>query len=212
MKAFIVFGRACKFIWEDMLLLILMNMLTLLFCVLIIPGPAAWAALCHMCNKVANQYAISWDEYWAVFRREWRPWAPMTAIATIISALIMINFFFYSIAFPGQTWVPYVQGAWLAGGLLWLAVQFYLYPMFVEQEKKSWRMAIRNAAVIAGANPLFTFLLLLIGGTLIGVSLFLVPPLFVLLGPAFWLMLGNAATIDRLEIYRKRMDQVQPKS
>ena len=212
MKAFIVFGRACKFIWEDMLLLILMNMLTLLCCVLIIPGPAAWAALCHMCNRVSNEFAISWEEYWKVFRREWKPWAVMTIIGTLVSALIGINFVFYSLAFPNQAWVPYVQGAWLAAGVLWLAIQFYIYPLYVEQEKKTWRIALRNAAVVSGASPLFSFILIVLGALLIILSLVFVPPLFVLLGLSFWLTLSNAATVDRLAVYRKRADETQAKS
>jgi hypothetical protein len=234
-----VLWKTVKDIWEDMLLLVLMNVLTivcgllffaavilppylalvsttsLVFSLLIalvlmiptsIPFAGALYGLYAVCNRVANGFAISWEYYFTAFKQNiWKAWKYFI-FATAVGILIALNFFWYPQAFPQGEWVPWVMGAWLAAGLFWMAIQFYVFPFYIEQETKSWRVALRNAALIAGANPLFTLVLLIVAVAFLALSLLVVPPLFVLLGLLLWVMPGTQAVINRIEAYRKKLE------
>lgn len=241
-NAFRVLWKTIKDIWEDMLLLVLMNVLTLvcgipMFAALLIPPylvlatsettqpvivallialvlmipttipfAGAWFALYAVCNRVANGFAISWEFYFTNFKQSlFKAWRYLI-FANAVSILILVNFLWYPQAFPQADWVPWVMGLWLAAGFFWVAIQFYVFPFYIEQESKSWRVALRNAALIAGANPLFTFILLVIAAALLAVSLLVVPPVFVLLGLLIWVMTGTQAVVNRIAAYRARAE------
>jgi len=233
-SAFRVVVKTFKDIWGEMFSLVLMNLFTLLCVVaplaiiflasqllgappslpvvaaaLVISaispfGSAAWVALYHVGNRIANDYAVSWDFYFAAFRQHLKKSWVFGIFALFVTAAIPINIVWYPQAFGDQTWVSWVQGAWLALGLFWLAISFYVTAFYAEQEKKSWRVALRNAAVIAAANPIFTLTLLVIVGIVMTLSL-LLTPVFILLGLSVWVMFGSEAVVNRVNAFRERM-------
>jgi hypothetical protein len=244
--AFRVLWKTIKDIWEDMLLLVLMNIFTIvcgipLFAAIGIPiylgvvAPAdqpsplisllmvalvasipaslpyagALFALYAVCNRIANGFAISWEFYFTNFKQHFLKTWPFLILSNSVSLLILINFLWYPQAFPTQEWVGWVMGAWMAAFLFWSAIQFYAIPFYIEQETKSWKVALKNAALVAGANPLFTLVLFVVATLLILVSTLLIPPLFVLIGLVFWVMIGTQAVINRITMYRTRMEEQQ---
>ena len=203
-EAFRVIVKTAKDVWGDMFMLVLMNLFTLLCTIVIIPGPPAWAALYAMCNRISNEYAVSWEGYFEAFRKYFvKSWL-YAALLVAVTVLIVVNFFWYGQVFGNQAWVPWVRGAWLAVGFFWLVVNFYVWPFLMEQEDKRWRVAWRNSALIAAANPLFTLTLLVVLGIVMGVSLVLTP-VFVLMGLAIFAMTGSEAVVNRVTVYRKRL-------
>lgn len=205
MQAFSVFWQTLKYVWEELLLLSLFGIVTAIATITIILAPGAWAALYVMCNRVAHGYAISWSQYWDAFKSQYRQWLPMCALAAIVSILVVFNIWWYPRAFEGASWVPYVQGAWIAASLFFTAILFYVFPFFVAQEVKSWRTALRNAAIVGGANPLFTTISIALTVTLLGLVTFVLAPLAALLGCSFWALSSTTATLNRVRMYRKRM-------
>lgn len=203
MGAIRVIGRALRDIWDEMLMLGLMNIVTLLAQATIVLGPPAMAGLHAMCNRVANGFAISWDHYLQACRTYFvRSWI-FAVPPVVVSALIIYNFSFYGTF--DASWAVWVQGAWLAGLIFVNAIQFYMFPFLMEQDDKRWRMALRNSALVAGANPLYTVVLLVVALVLTGVFL-LVLPLFVFFGLIPWVMFGNAAVVDRVAAFRRRAE------
>ncbi len=234
-----VLWKTAKDLFEDMLLLILMNMLTLvcgiplfaavgvplylalmsqsslipaLVLAVVVAIPAslpfggALFALYSVCDRVANGFAINWEYYFTNFKQSfWKAWRYL-AFANTVELLMAINFMWYPQAFPGQSWVPWVMGAWLAAGFFWLVVQFYVFPFYIEQEVKSFRVALKNAALIAGAHPLFTLLLLVFAAGLVALSTLVIPPLGVLGGLLFWVMPGTEGVVNRIAAYRVRLE------
>lgn len=233
-SAFRVLGKAFKDIWGDMFQLVILNVLTILAIVgpflvfalvaqllgielsmwnalilasitLLLPlWPGMWLALYVVCNRSANEFAFSYDHFWAAFRTYWRTAWMYSAIALVVSVLLGVNFWWYGAAFGDAGWVAWVRGAWMALLLFWLVIQFYVYAFFVEQEDKRWRVAVRNAALVSAANPVFTGIMLLVASIIVGLSL-LLTPVFVLLGPAAWIMFGTGAVVNRVNLYRERL-------
>lgn len=204
LNPFRVIWRAFRQIWDDMLILVLMNLFTLACSLVIIPGPAAWVALNTMCNRCANLNAISWEKYFEVFKENiWKAWK-FALPSLLVIALIVVNFLWYPVTFGDQQWVPLVQGAWLSAGFFWLVVQLFVTPFYAQQEDKSWRTALRNTVIIAGTNPIYTLVVLLITLLLMALCLVLFPPMLVFLGHAWWCMVGNTALVDRVEAHLAR--------
>ena len=226
MLGFRVFARAIRNIWEEMLPLGLMSLLTfvaislapalvilvfwvplplpvlLLAIPLALPGPPAWMALHVVANKVANEFAIRWDHFFAAFRGSLRSAWPYTLFASLVSGLLIYNVFFYVNAFPDQNWAMWVTGAWLAAMVFWTALQLYVIPFYVEQETKRWRTAFRNAALIAGANPFMTVIVLVLTVAFLVISALLAPPVLVVFGPIIWVMMGTTGVVNRITAYR----------
>ena len=249
-NAFRVLWKTAKSIWEDMLLLVLMNGLTflaalpagILFYFIVtfalqiatpenvrstlvlavvallvtavptfIPFAGCWAGLYATCNRVSNGFAISWEFFFTHFKQGIWKWWRYLLVSFAVFLLLGLNFLWYPLQFPGEVWVSWVQGAWLAALLFWTAIQFYVFPFYVEQETKSWKVALRNGALVAGANPFFTLILLVVALALLAVSLLIVPPLFVLAGWLFWVMTGNEAVVNRVKSYRDRVEAEERK-
>lgn len=229
-----VMGRAFKAIWGDMFQLVILNVLTLLAIAgpflliglamqllgielggwlwlvvlavtLALPlGPGMWIALYVVCNRSANDYAFSYDHFWAAFKTHWRSAWGYSVLALVVTVLLAVNFWWYGLAFGDAPWVAWVRGAWLALLLFWLVIQFYVYAFYIEQEDKRWRVALRNAALVAAANPVFTAVIFFTTAIIIGLSV-LLAPVFVLLGPATWVMMGTSAVENRVNLYRERL-------
>lgn len=204
-EGFRVVVKSFKDIWGEMFMLVLMNLFTLLCHLVIIPGPPAMAALYAMCNRVANDYAVSWEKYFEAFKLYFKKSWVYALFAIVLTLMIVVNFFWYGQQFGDQPWAAWVQGAWLALMFFWLVVNFYAYPFFMEQEDKRWRVALRNAALVAGANPIFTLIVIIVTALLMVLSL-AVTPVFVLLGLAIYALFGSEAVVNRVNAYRKRME------
>jgi hypothetical protein len=243
-SAFKVLWKTAKDLFEELLLLVLMNIVTLicgipllaalglpiyialasqsqlvpaLMIALVasipasIPFGAALFGLYTVCDRTANGFAISWEHYFSFFKKGfWKAWRYVALVNTIM-LLIIINFFWYPQMFSGQEWVPWAMGLWLAAALFWIAIQFYAIPFYIEQEVKSFRIALKNAALIAGANPIFTLLLLIVAVALLALSTLVLPPLFVIGGLVFWALPGTEGAVDRIAAFRKRMEAEEAK-
>jgi uncharacterized membrane protein YesL len=147
-----------------------------------------------MSNRVSGGFVIKFEHYFAAFKQYFvKSWL-VTAPLLLIVYLIVLNISFYGAV--NTTWAVWAQGAWLAAMLFVFGIQFYVMPFLVEQEDKSIRTALRNSALVAGANPLYTFVLLLTG----------VLPLFLLFGCSLWTMFANAAVHDRITEVNKRRE------
>jgi uncharacterized membrane protein YesL len=207
-EGFRVVVKTFKDIWGEMFMLVLMNLFTLLCQVVIIPGPPAMAALYAMCNRVANDYAVSWEKYFEAFKQYFKKSWIYALFSIVITVMLVVNFFWYGQQFGDQVWAAWVQGAWLAATFFWLVINFYTYPFFMEQDDKRWRVALRNSALVAGANPLFTLVIVIVTALLLILSI-VITPVFVLLGLAIYALFGSEAVVNRVNAYRKRMETAE---
>jgi hypothetical protein len=211
MPAFRVIGATIKCLFDDLWMLVLMNLVTLVLQITLVLGAPSFLALHVMANRVANGYVITWQLYFQALKQYFSKSLKFAAPATIVTLLITFNFLFYGNAMGDNRFSFWVQGAWLALGILWLAIQFYVYPFFVEQTDKHWRVALRNATIIAIANPFFTFVLMGFMAIFLVVSVLLGGLLFALLGLSVWALLGSVAVSDRVRAFRLRNESKQAK-
>jgi len=87
-------------------------------------------------------------------------------------------------------------------GVLWLAMQLYTWPFLMVQADPRLRVALRNAAFLALASPLYTLTLLLGAALAALLSLLTIAPLALFL-TSFLALLGNRAVLERLQTFGK---------
>lgn len=201
-----VLWGAVKDFWEELLLLVLMNILTVLFAFPVVTFPPALAGLWNVGNLVAKGKGIHWSDYFDGFRRYFWKSLKLALINILFLVVVYTNIRFYT---PEVAPFKISQevSAWISvfftlTGLIWLMIQMYPMALLLEQEDERVRIALRNAAFLTALRPGFTLLLFI---TLILIALLssVIVVLWVLVTLSFYAVLCNKAVLHLLEPYRK---------
>lgn len=156
--AFRVVWRGLRDVYDDMFMLMGVNSFTLLMCLPVVTIPPALAGAAFVAHRVAHGLAFAPRDFWLGFRMYlWHSWK--VAIPSLVGwFLLAINLLFYS-----QQTDPYLRllvVLWAFVGFVWLAIQFYLFPLLVYQRDKGVKALFKNAAILAVSRPLFNLVLL----------------------------------------------------
>jgi hypothetical protein len=183
-------------LWDDLWTTAVVNLAWLVCQFLVLPGPLATLALFYYGNRLAHGETADLGDFWQALRRFWQPawrWGlvNLALLALLIGDVRLTGGMGQSLA------ARFGQSFYLAALGGWCLLQLYTLPFLVEQEEASLRLALRNAALMVGRNPTFSFaLMLLLGLTLAAGTLFF---LFSAAGGAVFLAVaGNRAVINRL--------------
>jgi hypothetical protein len=184
---FRVFWEALKEFWDELFLLMLMNVVTVLLVIPVITFPPALAGLWSAANLVAKGRSIHWSDYFEGFRRYfWKAWG-LALLNILVAVILFTNIRFYTPANVPFDISPsvslWIQALFVGVTLLWVIVQMYPLALLFEQQDQRLRVALRNAAVLLIANPGFTIVLLLL---------------------ALFAVVCNRAVLHLLEPYRER--------
>lgn len=165
--------------------------------VLLGPATAGIYAVTHSSARGTGQHL---DEFFQAARQHaWLSFRWLL-VNLLVGVVFVVNTSFYAAA---RGLLPtLILIVLTAAGLLWLAMQFYVWPFLILQEDRRLRLALRNAAFLALASPLYT--LTLLGGAALAVviSVVTVLPLAVFL-TSFLALLGNQAVLERLRAFGK---------
>ena len=171
------------------------NILWFLLTLPIITAPAAWAGLVYLSRQAHLKRTATLNDFWTGFRMNlWRG-----ALMAVLNILVIgINLFNIGV-YAGQMDVPslVLRWVWWLTLVIWLVVQFYMWPMFYELKKPTLWGAFRNALVMVLLNPLFTLVLIAVVALLVVVSTYLFPAWVVLTGSVL-ATLSTGAVLDRL--------------
>lgn len=142
--------------------LVIVNVLWAIFTVLIIPAPAAAAGLFYATHRMAGGKTISWRHFFEGFRKFWKIGLFWFLINTLVMTILLGSFFFY--ARQPVEWFTWLQGFTIFALIFWLFIQIYTFPLVLEQETPSIKLALRNSLVFFLRMP----------GYSLGLALFLV--------------------------------------
>ncbi len=204
---FRVFWEALKDFWDEMFLLLLMNIVTVLLVIPVVTFPPALAGLWNVANLVAGGRTIGWRDYFEGFRRYfWKAWG-LALLNILVAVVVLTNFWFYA---PGNapfeinpTVILWIRAFFVAAAFLWLVVQMYPMALLLEQEDQRLRMALRNGAVLFIANPGFTIVLALLLLVVAVISTFF-PVLWFLITLVLFAVVCNKAVLHLLKSYREQ--------
>ena len=191
---------------EEIFLLCLFNFLWVLSLVpLGLAMPFATAGLAWAAAEIGQGKAISWRTFFEGGRRYWKPaylWA-LVNLATWI--LIYVNFRFYSDFYnnQGAMWALAPLSLLASVGLVWFAVQFYVFPLLIVQEVPSLRLAYRNGLILLASQPAVIIVLFVLFVLLAIVSSLLFILVFVV-DFAFIALLANRAVLESVKAAKER--------
>jgi hypothetical protein len=190
---------------EEIFLLCLFNILWSISALLVLPLPFAMAGLAWAVAEIGQGKAISWRTFFEGGRRYWKPaylWALVNLVTWI---LIYVNFRFYSDFYnnQGAIWALAPLSLLASVGLVWFAVQFYVFPLLIVQEVPSLRLAYRNGLILLASQPVVIIVLLVLFVVLAIVSSLLFILVFVV-DFAFIALLANRAVLESVKAAKGR--------
>lgn len=185
------------------------NILWFLLTLPIITAPAAWAGLVNLSRQAYLNHSVSLDDFWAGFRMNFRRGVVMAVLNILIIVINLFNLGTYRNLSDPVTLM--LSGAWWFILVLWLAVQFYMWPLLYELKEPSLLGAMRNAVVMILLNPFFTLVVLVVVVLLVAISTFLFPAWVLLTGSAL-AVLATGAVLERLAAAGLRETLAQPEA
>ncbi len=205
-------NRAGRFLWECLLdaydsfsQLMVVNLLWFFLTLPVVTAPPAAAGLYYYTHELASNHPVDWHTFFDGFRKYfWRAW--LWALANLIAIIVFVvnAWFYYQVK---TTWAPWIAGISIGLLVIWLLLQFYTFPLLLEQTDQRVRVAIRNSAVLYLKRP----------GPCLGLVLFLaplgalsivIPPLIIIIYAAVAAFLVNRWVIYLLEDILNRQKSI----
>ncbi len=163
-------------IWDEMLYLMIFNIIWLIGLILVIPWPLVTFGLFFTVYDIGEAKGIGFGTFWGHARRMWRQaylWGVIN-LAILIIAWVNLNFY----ARVEAEWAGFAQMFMLALILFWLILQLIALPFYPRLEQPSFKLALRNAGVTIGRQPLAIFLLVIVVGLILAIASFFSAVLF----------------------------------
>jgi hypothetical protein len=146
-------------IWDEMLYLLIFNIMWVLGTFLIIPWPFVTFGLFAVAYDISQGKGINFFTFFAHAGRMWKQAYIWGGINLVVLFVLWVNFTFY-INF-GTRWADFIVIFVLGLSILWVILQLVVLPIYPRLEKPGFKLALRNATIIAARHPLTIFLLLI---------------------------------------------------
>lgn len=206
---FRVVGRAFVDWWDGWVDTFLLTITWLLAQLTIVLGPPATFGVYYVINRMVNH-----GEALGVrgmiqgarmnFGKAWL-WGAINLLAVVV---IYVNWNFY-LSFQAG-WVVYVLALIVLMAYLFVCTQFYTIPYYLEYSGQKLFVSMKNGMLTAMASPLFTFVLLVLSGVILVLSVVTVLPFFLGL-PGLIPLFGVRGLQDRLVAYGLREREKSPR-
>jgi len=195
MKAFIVMGRTLKAVYDELFLCVFLSLIWWLGTATVLGAAPATVGLNQVANRIANYKRVDASFFWESARMNMgRGWL-LYLINLLVPIIIGTSVFFYLSA---SGWLRILGFVCIWLFIFVLMISQYYFPLFWQQDEPDIRLILRNAVLLALQHPLYTFLMLLFQILLLGISIAITLPLF-LLAPALIAISANFALAGMLQ-------------
>ncbi len=194
-KALSVTAHAFRLWWQEIYLLIFYNLVWLSCQVLIVPGPAATAAMYVIARQLADGEVIELRHGLKALRRMFPQAWVWGGINLLIAGVLTGNFWLYQSA-TGWLWMV-LRLVWGVIALGWFAVNLFYWPFWLAQDQHSMKLTFRNSFLFLLKQPGLALTLMLISALLIVISVLTTLPLAAVL-MAWLALIGVLAVKEEL--------------
>ena len=190
--------QAFKFIWkaaiafyDEMFPFLLMGVLTLIGCVLIIPGPFVLAGLYAAAQKAVRGEGVKWANYWQGLKEfGLRSWLVLFIIL-FVYGIIYVNFWFYTLSgiSPFSEQVGFwLTPLWLVLAIVWTGTTYYAPAFLMELEEPKIFSVFRSSLFLTILHPFVSLILIVVSLLILALSVMF--PILLILTPAFLICLN----------------------
>ena len=177
MKAFLVMGRTLKATYEELFMVVFLSIAWWIGTVLVLPAGPVTAGIHQVANRIANYKRADNSFFWEGTRKYiGRSWL-LYLINLLVPVMIGFSIVFYLGTAGWLRLVGYVC-IWLL--LFVLMMGQYTFPLYWQQDEPDIRLALRNSALLTLQRPLYTLLILIFQLVIIGISVAIALPIFLL--------------------------------
>lgn len=195
MRLLRVIGLSFRDVYNELFLMVILSLLWWLAMITVVASAPATTALAYIGYRIARERRVDFDFAKDAFRKHfWLGWR--IGIVALVSLVIVIGNMLFYLQLEG--WLQGLAFFFLYLLTAWLTIFLYGFALVSAMDAPSLRAALRNAALLTFANPIFSFLLALALVLLAGLSVLLILPL--LLAPGLVAIIGGRALVDRLEV------------
>lgn len=174
-----VIKKSATDVWDELLYVIVFNVVWLVGAVSIIFWPFVTFGLFSIAKDIGDGKGIKFSNFFSYARQMWKPAYIWGGINLAMFIMLWLNLNFYG-GLEAQ-WAGIAQLLIIALAIFWAILQLIalgLYPRLVEP---SFKLALRNAAVIMAHHPMMTLVLLVVIALLVVVSMIVQAIIFLLL-------------------------------
>jgi len=195
LRALRVVALSIRDFYEEMFLFVPLNLIWWIASIVIIPLAPLTAGLCYLGHRIAHEQRVDSGFFKEAVRDFLVPSLKLGLLDAVILITILVNLMFYS---RFTNWVQLITILWIYVLILWATAQLYLFPLLFEQREPKVLMAVRNAAVLVLAQPLFTLGVFILA-LLITLLCTVLPILLILVWPGLMALIGSRALMEALE-------------
>lgn len=188
-----ILTHALRRSWDEWISVVMISALWLAAQVLIVPGPPATAVLFAMARNTYDGIYWNAGNVWYDFKELFIPAWKWALPNIVIVGLALYNLStFWNV--PGGAWGG-LRVVWLAGLVVWLALNLFYWPFYLAAEDHSLRNTYANCGRFWLLHPLPALVLFLV---CLAVGVVALPfALPIVLGVVFWIALVAETAVRR---------------
>jgi hypothetical protein len=186
--------------WDGLWIVWMTEIFWFLLCLPIITIPAAFAGMYYTMDQLANGESVDWHTFFEGIKLNFWPGVRWVVINALV--IFILYFYFFYLGQTGlnsdQTLLQTLSGIPLGLIVIWTALNAFTFPLMLHQEKPAYSTALRNSLGFYLKWPGYTLAFLLINGIVIGLSVWLVVPWFILT-VSFTALMASVLVINKIE-------------
>ena len=180
--------------WDEMLNMIFFNLIWVIGTVLILFWPFVTFALFYIVKDIGEGRGIKFTKFFTYGRQTWKLAYVWGLINVVAYFLLLFNIRFYG-GFEAQ-WALVLQILFFSLIVFWTIIQLMTVALYSRLEEPGFKLAVRNAAILVGRNPIHS-VVLIIEVALLLLLFRVVPAIMLIIGFSFIALLINN-TVDVL--------------
>lgn len=185
-------GHAIKLWYDEVYILVFVNMLWFLLQLAIVTGPIATAALYAIARKVVHRKNVDLRSILSDLRAMFWPSLTWGVLNLIVIGVLVINFVAYQEQY-GLVWGA-LRVAWGSIALIWIAANMFYWPFWLAQTDRRLTTTFKNSIIFLFKNPVFSLSIGIVSALLVVVSTIMVVPVVVVL--ISWLTLIAVLAVE----------------
>lgn len=185
-------GHAIKLWYDEVYILVFVNIVWFLLQIPIVTGPAATATMYAVARKVVDREYLELRTILSDLRAMFLPALTWGFANLIVIVVLVANFMVYQAEY-GLVW-GVLRVAWGSIALIWIGANLFYWPFWLAQTDRRLITTFKNSIIFLLKNPVFSLSILVVCTVFVVVGTIMTVPLVVLL--ISWLALIGVLAVE----------------